>query len=451
MKQTKLTRREFIGQAALAAATVSIVPRHVLGQGQTPPSEKLNLAGVGIGGQGYHDISQYQDEHFAALCDIDWNKARRAFELYPQARRYKDYREMLEKETDLDGVIIATPDHMHATVSIAAMRKNLNVYCEKPLTHSVNEAWQVGKIAAEKGVATQMGNQGQASEETRRIQEMMAAQVIGPVREVHVWTDRPARGYNEIYWPQGVARPGDTPAVPEGLFWDGFIGGAPYRPYHPAYHPFVWRGWWDFGTGALGDIGCHSMDSIFRALKLGHPTSVSAVSSTVNDETYPVASIVRYEFPARGDMPEVALTWYDGGLRPPRPDLLEEGRQLGTNGTLYVGDDGEILNGVIIPEEKRKSIKLPPATLPLSIGHYKEWAAACRGGPAAGSNFQFASLLTQVVVMGNIALRREFREQLDRRKLLWDAEKREFTNFPDANKYLSKIYRDGWPLDPTRG
>jgi predicted dehydrogenase len=353
---------------------------------------------------------------------------------------------MLEKQNDIDAVVVATPDHLHAVVSMTAIKMGKHVYCEKPLTHTVYEARQLAKAAREYGVATQMGNQGQASERTRRISEMIWAGAMGPVREVHVWTDRPLKGIHGVYWPQGVGRPEGAPNVPSTLDWDLWLGPAQERSYHSAYLPFKWRGWWDFGTGALGDIGCHAMDPIFRALKLGHPTSVSASNSLVNEETYPAASIVNYRFPARGDMPSVELTWYDGGMRPTRPPELEDGRMMGTTGTLFIGDKGKMLDGVLIPESKRKAFVSPPKTLPRSIGHYKEWIEACKGGKPAGSNFQFAGHLTEVVLLGNIALRKNLKESLSRTRLQWDGANLQFTNMPEANQYLHKTYRKGWEL-----
>src|SRR5205823_5995919 len=288
-----------------------------------------------------------------------------------------DFRKMLEEQKDIDAVVVGTPDHLHAFASMAAMKMGKHVYCEKPLTHSVWEARQVAQAAREHKVATQMGNQGQASEETRRLSELVWAGAIGPVREAHIWTDRPSNGLFAEYWPQGVARPKDTPPVPDTLSWDLWLGPAPERPYNPAYLPFKWRGWWDFGTGALGDIGCHALDPVCRALKLGAPTSVEASSGRVNKETYPLSSMVTYQFPARGDMPPVKLTWYDGGLRPPRPAELEDGQMMGDNGRLLVGEKGKILGSLmsdkIIPQARKLKYKEPPKTIPRSLGHDVEW------------------------------------------------------------------------------
>jgi predicted dehydrogenase len=447
MQDKKICRRDFIGGAA-AVAAFTILPRHVLGgPGNTPPSEKLNIAGIGVGGRGADDLRELESQNIIALCDVDEARAADTFKRYPNARKYKDFREMLDKEDkNIDAVVVATPDHVHAVASMAAIKRGKHVYCEKPLTHSVYEARMLAEAARKAGVATQMGNQGQASEETRVTCETIWDGAIGQVREVHVWTDRPLNGINDVYWPQGVDRPKDTPPVPGTLAWDLWLGPAPYRPYNRAYLPFVWRGWWDFGTGALGDIGCHELDPVFRALKLGHPTSVEACCTRVNDETYPVASRVTYEFPARGDMAPVRVNWYDGGMKPPRPAELDEGALWGTGGTLYVGDKGKMLGYRLIPESRAKEYGRPPRSLDRSPGHHAEWIAACKGGKPAGSNFDHASLVAQVVLLGNVALRPALKEKLTRVKLLWDGPNMAITNIPEANKYLRTDYREGWSL-----
>ena len=289
----RTSRRGFLKGTA-AAISFTAVPAHVLGgPGRTAPSDKLNIAGVGVGGKGFSDLTSVKSENITAICDVDWRLAARAFKRWPKAKRYKDYRVMLDKQKDIDAVMVATPDHMHAMISMAAIRRGKHVYCQKPLTHTVYEARAVAEAARKHKVATQMGNQGQASEGTRRICEYIWAGAIGKVREVHVWTDRPNRGLFGVYWPQGIDRPKGRPPVPKELDWDLFLGGAPERPYNPAYHPFKWRGWWDFGTGALGDIACHALDSVFRALKLSHPLSVQASCTLVNRETYPIASRIQ--------------------------------------------------------------------------------------------------------------------------------------------------------------
>ncbi len=441
-----LSRRELMGSAALAAFTV--LPRRVLGGDAAPaPSDKLNIAGVGICGKGFSDLTSVESQNIVALCDVDWRHTGGAFNRWPNAKRYKDYRVMLDTQKEIDAVIVATPDHTHAIVSMAAVTRGKHCFCQKPLTHTVYEARKLAEAARAAKVATQMGNQGQAEEGPRRLREMIWDGAIGQVKEVHVWTDRPNRGLSDVYWPQGVGRPKETPPVPEGLDWDLFLGPAPVRPFHNAYHPFVWRGWWDFGTGALGDIGCHALDPVFRALKLGHPTTVQGCSTLVNNETYPLGSRVQYEFPARGDMPPATLVWYDGGLRPPRPADLPQGAVMGDNGTMFVGSKGFILNGRIFPDSLRNEYKPPAPTVPRSPGHYEEWLKACKGEQPAGSNFDWAGPLTEVVLLGNVALRPELREALTHMTLAWDPQAFKFTNLPEADKYLQLEYRQGWKLE----
>ena len=441
------TRREFLASAVTAMA-FTYVPSHVLGQnGRAAASERPNIAGVGVGGKGFGDLESIEPyANIVALCDVDDRMAGKAFGRWPAAGRYKDYRVMLDKQPEIDAVIVATPDHTHAVISLEAMRRGKHVYTQKPLTHTVHEAQVLTQAAREHGVATQMGNQGQAGEHTRRLREMIWDGVIGSIHEVHVWTDRPNKGLLGEYWPQGIARPTQTPGVPSWLDWDLFIGPAPVRPYHPAYHPFKWRGWWDFGTGALGDIGCHALDPVFRALKLKYPISVQAVSTRISNETYPSGSIVTYEFPAREEIPPVTLKWYDGGLRPERPAELAKGLRLGTNGTLYVGEKGKLLGNTILPESLRREYESPEPHLERSPGHYEEWIEAIKGGKPAGSSFDWAGPLTETVLLGNIALRMDLREKLDRQILTWDAEQRRFSNLPEANAYLHKNYREGWSL-----
>lgn len=444
-----ITRRGFIGTSAAAMAGLTIVPRHaVSGLGHKAPSDKLNVAGVGIGGRGRGVIEVVaKTENIVSLCDVDWsNNVNKVFQLYPSARKHKDFRLMLDTDKDIDAVIIATPDHTHAVISLEAMRRGKHVYTEKPLTHTVREARVLTEAAKQYKVATQMGNGGQAADGPRRLREMIWDGAIGPVREVHVWTDRPNRGLSDTYWPQGVKRPSDTPPVPESLEWDLFIGPAPMRPYHPSYHPFNWRGWWDFGTGALGDIGCHSLDPVFRALKLKYPVSFQGVSTLVNEETYPLGSMVRYEFAARENMPALTLTWYDGGLRPPLIAELEADMKMGPGGTMFVGDKGKVLDDKIVPKALRESYKRPDPYIPSSPGHEMEWILACKGGAPAGSNFEWAGPLTETVLLGNIPLRKELREKLSGQVLTFDPEKLTIPNLPEANKFLHKEYRKGWSL-----
>lgn len=443
-----LTRRQCL--AAAAAATLTIVPRHVLGGvGYTAPSEKLNIAGIGIGGQGGWDLEQMSGENIVALCDVDWDYANATFAKYPQAKRYKDFREMLDKETGIDAVVVGTPDHAHAIVSMAAIKRGKHVYCEKPLTRTVHEARALAEAAQQQKVATQMGNQDMAFEGNRLIKEWLADGAIGTVREVHAWSDRPTHsGKLPLYWEQGIERPQDQPPVPTTLDWDLWLGPAPWRPYHPAYAPFRWRGWWDFGSGGLGDMGIHNLAPVFAALQLGAPTSVHASSTAVFSETLPLACIVHYDFPARGDLPPVQLHWYDGGLVPDRPKELESGRELNReDGLLFIGDQGTMLvegwgghSPRLIPEQRMRDYKRPPKTLPRSIGHHQEWLRACKEGTSTESSFAFAGPLTEAVLLGTVCVR------CGGGQLLWDAANLKITNAPEANELLHYEYREGWTL-----
>ena len=402
------SRRVFLGTAAAAAAAaaVTIVPRHVLGQGQKPPSEKLNIAGVGVGGMGSHNLAQCAaTENIVALCDIDQqNFAAHTFKKYPGAKAYQDFRVMVETQKDIDAVIVATPDHTHAIVALTMMQHGKHVYVQKPLAHSVWEARLMTEAARKYKVVSQMGNQGHSGDGTRLMYEWIADGAIGAVHEVHAWTNRPV-------WSQSIEvdRPAETPPVPAGFDWDRWIGPAPFRPYHPVYHPGTWRAWWDFGTGSLGDLGCHILDAPFWVLKLKYPTSVEGCISTYwqglwkptkpKNEQYPRSTIVRYRFPAREGMPEVKLTWWDGGMLPERPEVLEAGRQMGDNdgGVLFYGDKGILMCGCyghsprLIPETKMRGYKVPAKSLPRVPkgvgGHEQDWVRACKGGPAACSNF----------------------------------------------------------------
>jgi predicted dehydrogenase len=444
-------RRQFL--AGSAAALFTIVPRHVLGGGRfTAPSDKLRIAGIGVGGMGAADLGEMESENIVALCDVDERQAAGSFARYAQARRYRDFREMLAQEKDLDAVVVATPDHVHAVAAMAAIEAGKHVYCEKPMSHTMHEARQLTLAARRAGVATQMGNQGHATESIRRLCEWIWDGAIGDVHEVHAWTPHPV-------WPQEIDRPQEVVEPPATLHWDLWLGPAPYRPYHPAYLPATWRGWQDFGTGGLGDMGCHVLDHVVWSLKLAAPSSVEATHSTFvpkgldwnkpkNTESYPRASMVTYRFPRREGFPPCTLQWYDGGLLPPRPEELADDQPMGDRfgGALYIGTRGKILcgshgaNGArLIPDAAMQAYRQPKQTLPRSIGHRQEWIAACKGGAPAGSNFEYAGPLTETVLLGNIALK------LDQ-KLYWDSEKFQFKDAPEADKLLHREYRDGWKL-----
>jgi len=466
----KITRREFVGSSAAAAAAFTIVSGCVLGGKVRPaPSGKINVAYIGVGGQGTGNLREllgYPDVQVVALCDVnqesdytpfyyDWPTAglRPALKLvaegyadrkksgaYKGCADYVDFHEMLENEKGIDAVVVSTPDHVHAVACMAAIERGKHVYCEKPLTHSVYETRMVTEAARKAGVMTQMGNHGHSGEGIRLAVEWIRDGAIGPVREVHAWTSS-----GGLEWVDIDGRPKETPPVPRGLDWDRWIGPAPYRPYHPAYHPYNWRGWWDFGTGGIGDMACHNVDPAFWALNLGYPTTVEASSSRLNDETVPAGAVYRYEFPARGDMPACTLTWYDGGLMPPRPPELEKGRRMGGDGIYFVGDDGVIMlggwseNPRIIPEPKMRAYDRPPKTIPRVPGHRRDWVDACKGNGPASSNFDYAGPLTELVLLGNVALR-------TRKKIYWDGPNMKATNAPAADKYIKPTFREGWSL-----
>jgi len=448
MSKEHISRRHFLAATATTAAA-TIVPRHVLGGPRhITPSEKLNIAGIGIGGMGKSNLSQLESENIVALCDVDSNYAAETFKKYPKAKVYTDFRKMLDTQKDIDAVVIATPDHTHAVISMEAMRRGKHVYCQKPLTHDVYESRMLAKAARETGITTQMGIQGHSGEDIRLICEWIWDGAIGEVRDVDAWCSLSYYPFGHEWWSSKWSRrPQETPPVPSTLDWDLWLGPAPQRPYHPAYHPGVWRCWWDFGCGMMGDRGAHTLDPVFWALKLGHPTSVEATSLDLNPDTHPVASIVTYRFPARGDLPPVKLTWYEG-LRPPRPIELEDGRRMGhiEGGVLFKGSKGTLMAGVygedprLIPESKMKEYKQPPKTIPrVEDSHEQDWVRACKDGRPASADFEYSGLLTEVCLLGNLAKRVDARIE-------WDGANMKVTNLPEANKYIHTPYREGWTL-----
>ena len=443
-----------MGRSAAAAAGLMIVPRHVLGgRGFQTPSDTLNIGCVGAWGQGASDIKGVSTENIVAICDIDDEMIVRLLKneknqpehqaKYEKANKYRDFRVMLDKEKSLDAVVVTTPDHTHAVIAMAAIKRSKHVYVEKPLTHTVKEARLLAIAAKKANIVSQMGNQGHAKEGARLLNEWIWDGAIGPISEVHVWTNRPT-------WPQGIDAPKEIPSCPSSLDWDLWLGPSPWRPYHPAFHPFAWRGWWDFGTGAVGDMGAHLIDQPFWALNLGAPKTIQASSTKYTKDSFPVAEIITYEFPARGTLPPVKLVWYDGGLLPARPEVLETGRMMGDDGggCLFVGKAGMILCGTygenprLLPEKLMKEYKRPDKTIPRSPGIYEEWIAAVKQGKKSTTDFSYAGPLTEMMLLGNIALKM----QEQRAVLQWNAEKMEFPNFPEANKFLHMEYRPGWEL-----
>ena len=443
---SRVTRRQFV--AATAAVTAStFLPRSLRAQPKSP-NEKLNIAVVGCGGRGADDLKGVSTENIVALCDCDSRNAAVSFKQYPNAKKYSDWRKMLDAEhNNIDAVVVATPDHNHAIVSVHAMKLGKHVYCEKPLAHSIWEARQMAKTAAENRLATQMGTQGHAFEGTRQAVEVIRSGVLGEVKELHVWTDRPAG-----WWPQGVGRPTDTPPVPQGLDWDVWLGPAPQRPYNPAYVPFKWRGFCDFGTGSIGDMGVHNLDTAFWALNLGIPNVAEVVESApMNNETYPAWSILRMTFAAKEKQPELKLTFYDGGKKPPHDLFLGADYGNVTNGSLVVGSKGTMFTRtwsggesktdwfLLLPQKQFAGYEPPAPTLPRPKDHHQEWIAAAKGGPMSLSNFGYAATLTETLLLGNLALRTG-------KKIEWDAQAMKATNCPEADKYVHPQFRDGWSL-----
>ena len=422
---------------------MTAMPAIMRGQAGRSPNNKLNIACCGVGGRGAAAVGGLKDENLVAFCDVDDERAAKTYEAYPNVPRFRDFRVMLDKlGNKIDAVTVSTPDHMHFPIAMAALSLGKHVFVEKPLTHTISEARRLAAMAREKKVATQMGNQGHAHEGLRLIKEWFQAGVLGEVREVHSWTNRPI-------WPQGVEIPDHSksmPVVPKTLDWDLWLGVAQNREYDPAYLPFNWRGYWDFGTGALGDMGCHIMDGAYWALDLTAPTSVEAVSAHETKVSPPTASVVKYEFPARGNLPGVKWTWYDGGMQPTLPPEFEETRRLQTNGSFIVGSKATVFadtyysSARIIPETKMKELAptLPAKTLPrVEGGHFAEWVRACKGGTPAGSNFDYSSRLTETVLLSNLAVRA-------RRRLEWDSAALKVTNVPGANQFVSQEYRPGF-------
>ncbi|UCD51838.1 MAG: Gfo/Idh/MocA family oxidoreductase [Phycisphaerales bacterium] len=463
----KLTRRQFIRATAGAAAAFTIVPRHVLGGAKfVAPSERVYIAVIGCGGQGRTNargLFSQDDAQIVAVAD-PMDKANYSRFYYrgvagrlpvkaeveahygqqnPQFRcnDYVDFRKLLEREKNIDAILCATPDHWHAYVTMAALHRGKHVYCEKPLTHNIYEARTVAKAAAEAGVATQMGNQGRSDEGNRLTCEMVWDGAIGEVKDVHAWSS--AGG-----WSSGRGRPKERPSVPRGFDWRLWLGPKLPRAYHPAYAPYNWRGWWDFGTGAVGDMSVHNLDPAFAALKLGHPISVECVQTDFLDaEVIGGNNHVIWEFGPREDMGPVTVHWYDGNLQPPRPPELEEGRRLGGggNGILLIGDKGTIMGGGwsgsprIIPETKMREYGKPPRLLPRSPGHHRNWLDACKGEPKACSDFSYGARLTEFVLLGDVAIRAG-------KKILWDGPNMKATNAPEAQAFIQERYRPNYDL-----
>ena len=453
-RNSRPTRRSFLAGSASLAAGLTL-GRKVNSAARTSANEKLNLAIVGCGGRGAEDILGVNSQNIVALCDCDSRQSAQARHQYPDAKYFSDWRKLLDDSKDIDALVVATPDHNHAIVSVHAMKLGKHVYCEKPLAHSIWEARQMAQAAAENKVATQMGTQGHAFPGTREAVEVIRAGVIGEVRELHVWTDRPVP--TDRWWPQGVLRPTDSPPAPRGLDWDVWLGPAPYRPYNPIYVPFKWRGRWDFGDGAIGDMGIHNADTAYWALELTTPTHVEikqcepAIDSPEAKECAPLKSILEINFPARGDKPPVKLHWYDGGQFPPADLFFGEPIPAGDGGSLIIGSKGSLLTRtwhggenksdwyVLLPRKQFEGYEPPARTLSRPQSHHMEWIEACKGRGTPLSNFGYAARLTESLLLGNVALRAG-------RDLDWDAASMRATNCAEAQPFIQPRFREGWSL-----
>jgi predicted dehydrogenase len=476
-KKNRFSRRDFIRNSSVFGAGVLILPRHVLGgKGFIAPSDKLNIAGIGCGGKAEVNLPYAWNngaENIAALCDVDDRMAVTARKRWPNAPYYKDYRAMLDKEhKNIDAVIITTPDHMHAVQALPCMQLGKHVYVEKPLTHDIYEARILTQAEKKYKVVTQMGNQGSSGDDTRNVETWVQSGLIGAVSTVHVWTNRPT-------WPSGVSLPTGKHEVPKELDWNLWLGTAPYRDYNPAYLPAIWRGWTDFGTGSLGDMGCHFIDVPYRALKLGYPISVECSVTSVYtgffQESYyqgsfPPSSKTHIQFPKRGNLPAVEMIWYDGGIKPKRPAELLPDEEMAEwdGGIIFEGTKGKIMAGLwgrnptLLPTRRMKEIKLPPAKRAKvergTEGHQTQWVNACKKGYGAytSSPFSEAGPLTETVLMGNLAvlsynyIEKNARGENTfpgRKKLLWDGPDMKITNFDPANQFVKRKYAGDWKLE----
>ena len=435
-----MSRRKFLATGTGAASVFSIVPGYVVGaNGQTPPSEKLNIAGIGFGGMGQGNIRGCMKENIVALCDVDSKYAWRMFNKFSKAARYVDYRVMLEKQKDIDAVIIATPDHTHVVITMAALQAGKHIYCQKPLTHTVYEARTITEAARQSKVQTQMGNQGHSSGPIRMVREWIQSGSIGDVKEVHAWTDRPTGGPHYANF-AARALPTDFPAVPDSLNWDLWLGPAKEVAYDENRFHFQWRFWWNFGGGTLADFGCHYIDLPFWALDLVSPVVVEADGEKTyeGDNQVPDSLRVDYRFPARGAQPPVHLTWYQGSRCPTWIDAYGK-----RDGILFEGDAGRLLADYgtnKIYTNDGPPLEAPQPSIPSSIGHHQEWIAACKTRGPTTCNFDYSGALAEAVLLGNVSYR------AGKRWLEWDAENLRATNCPEADQFIRREYRAGWTL-----
>jgi len=473
-----MQRRKFIKKAAATSAAFTIVPSFVMGKDHVPPSDTLYVGAFGVGGRGAGVMKGMDDTKkvkFVTLCDVDDRRAADTYKKYSKAKRYKDFRKVYDNHLkEIDAIMVATPDHMHASIAVPFMRAKKHAYVEKPLTHNINEARMMTNIAKENGIVTQMGNQGASSDGSREAKEWIQSGIIGKVHKVDCWTNRPV-------WPQGVPMPSEKQAIPEGLDWDLWLGAAEMRDYNEAYLPFKWRGFWDFGTGALGDMGCHIMETPFGVLDLGYPTEAEASCTTnwVGDfveadysESCPASSIVRLKFNTE-EHGDIALNWYDGGLMPDLPDELADGESIGDGGggTVFYGTKGILVadtysrNARLLPSKNKELFNAPKPYLKRiegdTGGHQQNFVEGCLKGVETSSDFKRSGPLTEAVLMGNLAIKafqyKSFKpgkkagdwdpfEYPGRRKILWDGDNMKVTNWDKANEWVKGSYRKGWEL-----
>lgn len=462
------SRRKFLRNTALAAGGFFIVPRHVLGRGFTAPSDQLRIAGIGAGGKGNSDLREFSKSPKAAiafLCDVDDRQAADSVKRFPKAKYYKDFREMLDKEANnIDAVSVSTPDNIHAVAAMAAIQRGKHVYVQKPMTHDIYEARMLTEAARKYKVVTQMGNQGASGDGVRLMREWYNAGLIGDATQIHVWTNRPV-------WPQGMGNPKGKDEIPKELNWDLWLGPAKYEEYHKEFLPFNWRGYWAYGTGALGDMGCHLIDPAFKTVGLGYPSEVECSegaifekmwNASIYPESCPISSSVKLKFPMKNGKPDVKLYWMDGGIVPERPDELGPDERMGGDdgGVIITGTKGKIMcecygaNPTLLPTSKTKEINVPQTLARVPEGHYVQWVNACIAGfgnAETSSTFDYAGPLTETILMGNLALRSYIIKDSSgkypgRKKLLWDAQNMKITNFDLANQYVKREYREGWKL-----
>jgi predicted dehydrogenase len=469
-KQKSFSRRKFIKDASLITAGFFIVPRHVLGRGFIAPSDKLNIAGIGAGGKGESDLFEFSKSpkvNIVALVDVDDRQCVKSRQRFSKANYYKDFREMLDKEkNNIDACSVSIPDNCHAVATMAAMQLGKHVYTQKPLTHDIYEARLLTEYAKKNKIVAQMGNQGASGDGVRQMQEWYNAGIIGDALTIIVWTNRPV-------WPQGFGKPKATAAIPPELNWDLWLGPAKFQEYREGYVPFNWRGYWDFGTGALGDMGCHLIDPAFKTVGLGYPSEVECSEAAIYEQMWtasyypdscPAASSITLKFPGQKGKPDVKMHWMDGGIRPDRPEELGPDEQMGdgdgSGGVIIEGTKGKMMCGTygsnpkLLPTSRMKEVNVPKTLARVPEGHYLQWVNACMAGygkAELSSSFDYAGFLTEAILMGNLALRswniKDSKGRFaGRKKLLWDAKNMKITNFDEANQFVKRDYREGWSL-----